>query len=546
MRYHNWWKNPDTDRWFNSFFNHLLEPFDDNTKNTFLQKIDMVSVFGRPEIVHSIPKTNIKILFIGENTSRQGYERYSNHTELAKNYDLVLGFNEQPLNLRNIKRFPLWLTYIDYYKDLNVLAEHKKLCNNSHTRDKKGIIVCSHDRTGIRKKCVDECLSKGMRVSIAGKWSYNVFNDNGEVLTNKVVIGDRNIHKIQLLRAYFINICPENSIAPDYVTEKVFQSIQAGCLPLYSGNDPVEPEVLNQDRVVYFDNLKELSVDQLIEKSKLNPYTDQASFWIMKNYLEVWSKIWYISHSSGLRFKYAPRTPHTLHTSSEGVHNYFIIPYRNRVQHIQLWTKFANEIYSNSLKFDVILVEQYNDNPFNKGILLNVGFWKAMEIHHKRYGKLMSPRPNLIFNDVDVFCKEPKFIRPEEYIYHPYGDDHCLGCIFVCSPEAYLSFNGFSNKYNGWGREDVDALERAKIQKIIVKTDGYQRRRSNRSFIEFNHPSNITKIEENYAEYDALLKDNSKLYDSGVTDKFIVEKSLASKSTVKILNNIKLLHVFVE
>ena len=231
-------------------------------------------------------------------------------------------------------------------------------------------------------------------------------------------------------------------------------------------------------------------------------------------------------------------------------YNYFIIPFRNRENHIKLWTEEAYKLYSNKqhFKYSVILVEQDNTAPFNKGVLLNVGFWKAMQLHHATYGGcgMLSTRPNLIFNDVDVFCKDMKFLRPEEYIYHPYGDAHCLGCIFICSPEAYLTFNGFSNNYNGWGREDADALLRVKIQELPLKLDGYQRRRSNQSFIEFHHPSNVTTIKENYEEYDALKNNNSKLHQSGVSDASIVQKMLISRTIDEIKGGVAITHVYVK
>lgn len=544
VRYLNWWNNPDTDRWFTDFFNYMLNPFDENTKRMFLENVDIASVFGPPGNVLGLSPNRLKIFFIGENLKRLGYERYDNYELLSNKFDLVLGFHEQPNGLRNVKRFPLWLTYVPYYKDFNVVGAHSESCAQSYTRERKGIIVCSHDRTNIRRRCIDSCLNKNIKIDVAGKW--NTPN------TNKVVIGDRNIHKTQLLRAYLINVCPENSVDDGYTTEKIFQSIEAGCLPIYDGCRPVEDKVLNQSRIIYQNDLNDLSESDIIEKSKLPPYTKNAKFWIMKNYLDVWSKIWYSSHLHKVHFKYDPRLGgQSVQATSLGdvqnIHNYFIIPFRNRAAHIDRWTLEANKLYSTSsnFKFSVILVEQLDDKPFNKGVLLNVGYWKAMEMHHEMYNGLLNPRPNLIFNDVDVFCKDLKFLRPEEYVYHPYGDGHCLGCIFVCSPEAYLSFNGFSNKYNGWGREDADALYRTKIQSIPVKIDGYEQRKSNKSFVEFHHESNITKIKENYIEYDNLTKDHAKLYESGVNDEFIINKMLTSKTQREMMHDIEVTHIFV-
>ena len=56
------------------------------------------------------------------------------------------------------------------------------------------------------------------------------------------------------MRSFRYNICPENSNAMGYVTEKLFQSIQAGCIPIYWGsyNQP-EPNIINPQAVLFFD-----------------------------------------------------------------------------------------------------------------------------------------------------------------------------------------------------------------------------------------------------------------------------------------------------
>lgn len=541
VRYHNWWKNPDTEKWFTQFFDFTLLNFSEETKINFLNKIELVSVFGDPNIGSKIAADHVKILFIGENVTRQGYERYNNDKALSHTYDLVLGFHEQSKTLKNVFRFPLWLTYIPFYKNLNLPLIHEEECRKASSRTQRAVIVCSHDRTGIRKKCVDGCVSKGFNVDVAGKWFYPG--------ASRVVVGSRNEDKLNLLKCYAINVCPENSLDTGYTTEKLFQSIEAGCLPIYDGCKPVEPNILNQSRVVYIDELQSLSKEHLISKMDESPYTNNARYWIMKYYLEMWAKVWYAGHQKGIRYTFDNPLKSQSPPPNQQllVHNYFIIPYRNRESHIDTWTKEVSKLYNHAhFKYSVILVEQDNQLAFNKGKLLNVGFWKAMEMHHETYGSLLFPRPNLIFNDVDVLCKDIKYLRPEEYVYHPYGDAHCLGCIFVCSPEAYLTFNGFSNNYNGWGREDVDALLRIKIQKLPVKTDGYQNRRSNKSFVEFHHESNKTVVKANYAEYDALNKNNNLLYESGVSTNGIAEIAINSRTVNEFKNTINITHVYVK
>lgn len=543
VQYHNWWKNPDTEKWFTEFFQFVLNAYDENTQRSVLGKIDLISVFGGVNKFNQIPNSQIKIFFSGENLTRTCYQSYNNNHHISQWSDLALGFRTL---LPKLFRFPLWLTYIPFYKNLKLTHEHSQQCATACIRPFAGVIVCSHDRTGIRSECVRECIKKGMKIDVAGKWSFPG--------CAKVNGGSNNASKNVLLKRYLVNVCPENSLDDGYTTEKIFQSIEAGCLPIYNGCDPVEPNVLNQSRVVFVKDISKYTKDQLIEKSKLPPFTKNAEFWIMRYYLEMWSKVWHLAHTKcKVRFRFTPQ-------SKNEAHHYFIIPYRDRKEHLTKWLENASKTYSSktyssntyssntSFKFDVIVVEQFNDKLFNKGKLLNIGFWRAMRMHHARYGNkgLLSPRPNLIFNDVDVFCKDVSFFRPEEYVYHPYGFHHCLGGVFVCSPEAYLSFNGFSNNYSGWGREDADALLRMKIQSIPVRTDRFESRGMNRSFVEFPHPSNAHNRKENFIEYDKLVKNNARLYKSGVNEEWIAGLACESEEKKESQSDISYVKLIVE
>ena len=68
------------------------------------------------------------------------------------------------------------------------------------------------------------------------------------------LITEFNDNKAAYLRQFAFNICPENTDSLGYVTEKLFQAISAGCVPIYwgSGNQP-EPNVINQEAVVFWD-----------------------------------------------------------------------------------------------------------------------------------------------------------------------------------------------------------------------------------------------------------------------------------------------------
>jgi hypothetical protein len=69
-----------------------------------------------------------------------------------------------------------------------------------------------------------------------------------------------------------------------------------------------------------------------------------------------------------------------------------IVPYRERESHLK---KFLDGIKTyfktQSLKYEVIVVEQLDDKPFNRGKLLNIGYIKAKELGCEY----------IVFHDVD-------------------------------------------------------------------------------------------------------------------------------------------------
>lgn len=67
--------------------------------------------------------------------------------------------------------------------------------------------------------------------------------------------------KNSYLRNFKFNLCPENSSNVGYVTEKIFDAIYSGCIPIYWGNGSEYPEqdVINHDAVVF---LKHRTLDR--------------------------------------------------------------------------------------------------------------------------------------------------------------------------------------------------------------------------------------------------------------------------------------------
>ena len=147
-------------------------------------------------------------------------------------------------------RFPLWIMWlfppdVDYAYIKEWCEQINHPTNVSYGDRKFCAFLCSHDDIGRRE--VYEQLSTIGRVDCDGRLFHN--NDD---LKSKY-----NDDKLRYLRNYRFNLCPENSSSKGYVTEKIFEAIASGCVPIYTGNDgcPPEPDIINSDAIVYIDML---------------------------------------------------------------------------------------------------------------------------------------------------------------------------------------------------------------------------------------------------------------------------------------------------
>jgi len=80
-------------------------------------------------------------------------------------------------------------------------------------------------------------------------------------------------NKIEYLKQYRFNICPENSNAMGYTTEKIFESLRAGCIPIYYGSyGHPEPQIINQQSILLWDthrdNSRVISIIEDLERNR--------------------------------------------------------------------------------------------------------------------------------------------------------------------------------------------------------------------------------------------------------------------------------------
>lgn len=148
-----------------------------------------------------------------------------------------------------------------------------------------------------------------------------------------------------------------------------------------------------------------------------------------------------------------------------------IVPYRNRESHLKKFQEGITSYFKDKkIVYEIIVVEQSDDKPFNRGKLLNIGFIKAREL----------ACDYVVFHDVDMIPLDVDYSYSEiplhlatnfELEYDKSKNlsfDDYFGGVTMFSVDLFERINGYSNLYWGWGFEDDDLLFRASNKKIAL------------------------------------------------------------------------------
>ena len=239
VRFYNWWQVEDySTLWFYQFIqnNGLLNGING-------RRFCLCSVFNDREVLSHI-RNDIKIFFSGENLHLPVWSQYADALLGDKNCQLSLGFDYFE-DVRYL-RFPLWLTYIlkptTNDEEIKLLIQNLRYPNVDN-RDKFACLIARADISGLRTEMYN-ALNNVAKIDCPSTLFHNDDSLIDKYLDNKK----------EYLRNYTFNICPENSNALGYCTEKVFEAIESGCIPIYWGcyNVP-EPKVLNHDAIIFWD-----------------------------------------------------------------------------------------------------------------------------------------------------------------------------------------------------------------------------------------------------------------------------------------------------
>lgn len=233
IRFYNWWSGAYESMWLYRFVKaRNLIPEN--------QILNFVSVFGRKEIIRYINDGPI-IFFSGENLhARPEYMDYADYCLFGRKANLGIGFD-----------------YFDYphyvrMSGLHVIAnpeaeenEIRKLCEEIRypKLSQRPLFASMIARSDIFGNRAQICSQLEFIDKI---YCPSIVNHNDDTL-----IKDFHNNKVSYLQQFVFNICPENTNSYGYVTEKIYEAITAGCIPIYWGsfNKP-DLDIINPDAVI--------------------------------------------------------------------------------------------------------------------------------------------------------------------------------------------------------------------------------------------------------------------------------------------------------
>ena len=256
---------------YNYFYNLIKNYYLPDLEISYNPDIEFFGCIGKRYFLEK-SKAKIKIFFTGECVSDKAIDKsWAEYSDNCVNdVDLSLGFDRLDENkFKNYARFPIWINYIfseileKYYTKDKIKETINNINNAKSKKNKFASLVASHDAPKIRTEIYNK-ISKIGDVKCAGKLLHN-----DDTLKN-----DFSNNKIEYLRDFKFNICPENTISEGYITEKLFDSFRAGCIPIYSGDENIELDLVNKDALLFYrkgeDNFELLKeVERLNKDDKL-------------------------------------------------------------------------------------------------------------------------------------------------------------------------------------------------------------------------------------------------------------------------------------
>lgn len=192
-----------------------------------------------------------------------------------------------------------------------------------------------------------------------------------------------------------------------------------------------------------------------------------------------------------------------------------IVPYRNREEHLKQFVPYMTKFLSSNIScpFDIVVVEQANQEKFNRGTLINIGFDLT-----KEDSTYIAP------HDVDLLPESSDYSVPQNpthlAAYRSQSNynleyEGFFGGVNLFLNEHFKLVNGFSNVYCGYGAEDDDLRRRCALCNLPIERR-FGRYTSLHHTYEQVDPSDVEKNKNYY--YGLLHSGIHAAYNSGKHD----------------------------
>lgn len=122
------------------------------------------------------------------------------------------------------------------------------------------------------------------------------------------------------------------------------------------------------------------------------------------------------------------------------------------------------------IEYTIFIIEQNHDDPFNRAMLMNIGFKEALKAQDFHC---------FIFHDVDLLPEDDRnlYTCPEQPRHMSVGVNifkyklpyqSLFGGVSALTKKQFEVVNGFSNSFWGWGGEDDDMSNRLKFHNLHI------------------------------------------------------------------------------
>ncbi len=148
-----------------------------------------------------------------------------------------------------------------------------------------------------------------------------------------------------------------------------------------------------------------------------------------------------------------------------------IVPFRDRQSHLE---KFIPHMHSylrdKGVDYNIFIIEQRDNKPFNRGKLLNVGFKETCgnyDYYCFHDVDMLPANNDCDYSYTDGACRLSHFVSQFGFVPRP--PNEFGGGVIMVNKSILANVNGFSNDYWGWGVEDSDFSHRCSKADVEVE-----------------------------------------------------------------------------